>query len=73
MCEDLTARPRPFQTALRASGGYLCAAPNVAGENVFECAIIQLCDISKKKKKYKIEAAQAKVVLDEYLGHTEVR
>lgn len=45
MCEDLTARPRPFQAALHVSGGYLCTALNVARKTVFECAIIQLCDI----------------------------
>lgn len=50
MCEDLTARPWPLQTALNVSGGYLCTALNVACENVFECAIIQLCDIRNQSQ-----------------------
>lgn len=50
MCEELTARPRPSQTALHVSGGYLCTALNIACENVFECAIIQLCDIRNQSQ-----------------------
>lgn len=50
MCEDLTASPRPLQTALYLSGGYLCTALNIVCENVFECVIIQLCDIRNQSR-----------------------